>query len=394
MATQARGESATLSDRLLHEPYRFDFFQAVRLLERIAREWAAADPRRPCQPVGRDSLPAKEAVRFRALPSLAFPSSPVAQVRSSPPLRAAAGSAAVELPMEVVVTFLGLLGANGVMPHHYTALVLRRIREKDTSLRDFLDLFQHRLVSLFYRSWEKYRLPFAYERFQADRKPEAVARDAPQPEAVAPALRGGGARKRDDPVSWGLYCFVGLGTDGLRGRLKIPDEAFLYYSGLFAHQPRNPSSLEEMLRDYFGVPIDVLPLQGQWLLLGVEDTSRMAGQGGRGGRNNRVGVNLIVGRRVWEVQSKFRLRVGPLTYAEFRQLMPSGDGLRPLCEMTRMYAGPELDFDVQPVLKAPEVPRCQLSSRGERSRLGWNTWVHARPMSRDADDAVFKLEEL
>ena len=84
-----------------------------------------------------------------------------------------------------------------MLPHHYTELLIQRIRERDDSLRDFLDLFHHRLISLFYRAWEKYRLPVAYERSRlhdSEREPE--------------------------PITGGLYCLVGHGTSGLRGRLE------------------------------------------------------------------------------------------------------------------------------------------------------------------------------
>jgi type VI secretion system protein ImpH len=361
MAPENRRASPDLSTQLLSEPYRFDFFQAVRLLERIVREWAETQPDRPARSVGgRDTLPAQEAVRFRTQASLGFPASPVAQVRAPDEV-----PGETLPPVEMVVTFLGLVGSSGTMPHHYTALLLKRLRHKDHSLRDFLDLFHHRLVSLFYRAWEKYRLPFAFERFRTE------PGDSP-----------------DDPVTAALYCLVGLGTPGLRNRLEVRDPAFLYYGGHFAHLPRCAVSLEAILQDYFEMPVELKPLQGQWLDLGEEETSRL------GRRNNRPGKDLIAGRRVWDVQSKFRLRVGPLTYAQFARLMPSGDGLRPMWQMARMYVGAELDFDVQPVLKAAEVPLCQLGKDGERPRLGWNTWVHARPLRRDVDDAVFKLSEL
>src|SRR5262249_6129600 len=151
------------------------------------------DPRRQRQPVGGDQPPEREVVRFRARPSLGFPASTVSQIR--PP---AARTGAEPLPPELVVTFLGLTGASGVLPYHYTALLLRRVRLKDQALGDFLDLFHHRLLSLFYRAWEKYRLPFAYEWSRWD-----------------------GVATGEDAVGQGLYCLVGMGTAGLRGRMEF-----------------------------------------------------------------------------------------------------------------------------------------------------------------------------
>jgi type VI secretion system protein ImpH len=63
-----------------------------------------------------------------------------------------------------------------------------------------------------------------------------------------------------------------------------------------------------------------------------------------------------------------------------------------MSQLTRLYAGPHYDFDVQPVLLADEVPWCQLDGAGAGPRLGWNTWLRNEPFAHDVDDAVFALE--
>jgi type VI secretion system protein ImpH len=364
MAAANGRESPGLSAQLLQEPHRFDFFQAVRLLESMARAQARHDPRRP---VGRDQPPEREVVRFRTWPSLGFAASALRQIRPPAPRPGAADG---EPPPEMVVTFLGLTGAAGALPYHYTALLLRRVRLKDQALRDFLDLFHHRLLSLFYRAWEKYRLPFVYERSR---------------------LGGNG----DDAVSQGLYCLVGMGTAGLRGRLAFDDEAFLYYAGHFAHAPRSAVALEGVLEDYFAMPIRVEQLHGQWLPLDRDDQALMPSELHPQGQNNQLGLDVVIGERVWDVQSKFRVRVGPLSYRQFRTLMPNGDGLRPLCQLARTYAGAEFDFDVQAVLAPAEVPWCRLGSEADgEAYLGWNTWVRCEAFTDVVKDAVFSLEDV
>jgi type VI secretion system protein ImpH len=358
----ARGRQVPdLSERLQREPYRFDFFQAVRLLERLAREEGPAARGRP---VGADHLPDQECVRFRALPSLSFPAAAVAQVRAP-----AASKAPAERPApEMQVTFLGLTGASGVLPAHYTATLLRRLRGKDHALRDLLDLFNHRLVSLFYRAWEKYRLPVAYERSRLEES-------GGQPERVAQAL----------------HSLIGLGTAGLRGRRDFPDEAFLYYAGHFAHHPRSAAGLERVLADFFALPLRVLQLQGQWLCLEPDDQAELPSPARPRGRNNRLGCDAVLGDRVWDVRGKFRVRIGPLGYAQFRRFFPvRGDRLRALCQMTRAYVGAEFVFDLQLVLRAEEVPWTRLVPDGdEGAYLGWNTWLRSEPFAREVDDVVF-----
>jgi type VI secretion system protein ImpH len=363
MAAEDGRAGTGLSRELFQAPYRFDFYQAVRLFERWQRERAEADPRGQRGSVSQDQLP-REAVRFRALPSLSFPTGEISQVRESPD--------GPEAPPEMVVTFLGLVGPSGVLPRHYTELLLQRIRAKDFALRDFLDLFHHRLIALFYRAWEKYRLPFAYERSKADEKSRAP-----------------------DLATQALMALVGLGTDGLRGRLRVDDQVLLFYSGHYAHFPRSASALERLLGEYFAIPIAVQQLQGQWLYLERDDRVQIPGPGLLAGRNNELGVNLVVGERVWDVQCKFRLRIGPLDYPQFRSFMPNGDALEPLCQLTRTFVGPELDFDVQPVLRPEQVPECRLIPAGsDGAYLGWNTWLRSQPFTHEVDDAAFALENI
>jgi type VI secretion system protein ImpH len=197
----------------------------------------------------------------------------------------------------------------------------------------------------------------------------------------------------EDDCTRSLYCLVGLGTGGLRGRLDIADEAFLYYGGHFAHFPRSASALEGVLADYFQMPIAVEQARGQWLTLDKDDRSRMPGPGQPPGGNNQLGRSLVAGARVWDAQSKFRLRAGPLGYEQFKRYLPGGDGLRALCQLTRAYVGPDLDFDVLLLLERSEVPQSRLSCRDpEGPRVGWNTWVRNRPFDRDVGDAVFSVD--
>ena len=269
----------------------------------------------------------------------------------------------------MVVAFMGLTGPSGVLPQHYTALLMRRLRDKDTSLRDFLDLFNHRLVSLFYRAWEKYRLPFAYERSRLDQGSRG-------PEKIAQAL----------------YCLVGRGTGGLRGRQEIPEEVFLYYSGHFAAPSALGFSPGTVAARLFRLapPRPAIP-------------GTASSPGPR--RPNTAPVTSATARPEQPVQGSMpssatmsgtcRARFGcasaPLLMSSFVVFSPvSGDLLRPVSQLTRSYVGREFAFDVQLVLKANEVPRTRLGAKRDGgSRLGWNTWMRSRPCTRDVDDVVF-----
>jgi type VI secretion system protein ImpH len=342
MATQNGRADPPLERVLFEEGYRFDFFQAVRVLERLY-------PNR--QPVGRDALPSQEVVRFRSHLSLSFPPSAIHEIE-----RLQDGSG----PAQMTVAFMGLTGLLGVLPRHYTELLLERVRHKDQTLRDFLDLFNHRLISLFYRAWEKYRFPIAYERAMVQ-------------------------QEGYDRFSLHLFDLLGLGTRGLRGRLEVEDEALLFYAGLLAQHPHSASALEELLQDYFGIPVQVTQFVGQWLTLSEANRSRLGLREG----NNALGVNAVAGSRVWDQQGKFRLHLGPLTYDEFCRFLPSGEAFAQLISLTRFYAGQEWDFDVQLILKAVEVPACRLGETGAQApRLGWSTWLKSKGGCRDAEDVI------
>jgi type VI secretion system protein ImpH len=194
-----------------------------------------------------------------------------------------------------------------------------------------------------------------------------------------------------DPLSFALLSFAGFGTDGLRGRMTVDDETFAYYSGHYSHQPRSAIALESLLADYFEAPVEVIQFQGRWITLALEERTCMPTKHLPKGRNCVLGVNAIAGARVWNMPTKFRVRIGPLPYARFRQFWPGADGHRRLSDLVRTYAGPELTFDIQPVLRREDVPCGEL--RGDRSqafRLGWNSWSGKQPHADHADEAVFR----
>ncbi len=364
----------SLAARLFREPYTFDFFQAVRILERL-------DPARA--PVGGGSPPATEAVRLNSLVALNFPASAIHDLL---PARG-------DVPPLLTVTFFGLAGVSGVLPRHYSELLLRVEREsksaEKTALRDWLDLFNHRLLSLFYRAWEKYRFDIAYERHSAGRDP--------------------------DPFTRVLFSLVGVGERPLRGRLRVAsleerdgrrqervlarveDLTLAYYAGLLAHRPRCAVGLEALLQTYFGLPVRVQQFQGQWLQLDPANQSRLGDAGG----NSELGVNLVAGQRVWDVQGKIRLRVGPLRFAAFQEFLPDRTPVPArkrffeLVHLARFYVGPELDFDVQVVLAADDVPECRLAEgTADGPQLGWDTWLRSQSFGRPVADAVFEGQEV
>jgi type VI secretion system protein ImpH len=339
MATTDRGTDSSLKQHLFDEPYRFDFFQAVRVLRQV-------NPER--NRVGHDGDPRRDAARFRTRASLNFPPSQIHQITDHN---------GDDTPPEVTVAFMGLTGPLGVLPQHFTELIADRARYRDTALWEFLDIFNHRMISLFYRVWEKHRLGAAYETAELD------------------------------DITKYLFATIGLGTKGLRTRISVPAPAMLLYGGLVAQRPHSAVIIEAILGDYFGVFATVDQFSGQWLKLEEYDRSRL------GTSNRQLGVNTIAGRRVWDEQSKFRTKFGPLTFHQFKAFLPVGSAAKPANELLRFLVGMEFDFDVNLMLKANEVPDCVLTTRENlQPMLGWTTWLKTRAFTKDDSQVVLALK--
>jgi type VI secretion system protein ImpH len=358
---------------LREEPYRFNFFQAVRILERLRSDHAR---------VGSDAETGDECVRFGSMLSLVFPPSDIAELR--PPVD-------VGKPPQLVVAFMGLTGPSGALPRFYTELLIERARKKDRTLRDFFDLFNHRLISLFYAAWEKYRFWKCYERAERigrQRRAESASRYRAFVTEMRPRL---------DPFGQCLLDLTGMGVASLRyqasertqlrQRSSVTDSTIRYYAGLLANRHRSAVGLEGLLEDYVGIPTQVVQFAGQWLPLEIGNQTRLVDDG-----NTRLGSDTVAGTRIWDRQSKFRIRLGPLTYEQFVQFLPSGNQHRQTADVSRLYAGPDWDMDLQLVLQAQEVPACQLDDSLDGPQLGWNTWIANSPFQHDVEDAILMLE--
>lgn len=349
-------------------PGKYDFFQAVRLLERHFETCAPdeiEDAMETRAPIGGDAHPRRETVRFRSLPALSYSSAPVTKLTPLPPR----GDVKAP-PPEMTVSFLGLTGPAGALPQHYTALLLARLRERDRALHEFLDLFHHRIVSHFYRAWEKNRFPIQWERHQR---------------------RSAG----DDSFSLILSSLVGFGTAGQSGRMNAADNVFRYFGGQFANRCRSAVELQRILTEQFGTEVRILQFHGRWLTLDDVDRTCLATAVRGSEFHNRLGLDTVLGDRVWDVQGSFRIVIGPVDYATFEEYMPSGRRLRAISQMTRAFVGLEFDFDVQIVLAAGEVPECRIESTSSGGpRLGWNTWLRSQEINSENNDGVFRLAEI
>ncbi|HJV01178.1 MAG TPA: type VI secretion system baseplate subunit TssG [Burkholderiaceae bacterium] len=318
---------------------RMDFFQVLRLIE-------AAHPEQPR--IGTSLRPRDDAVRFGQDPSLCF--HPTALGRYT----RASGEARARL----AVNFFGLLGANGPLPLHLTEYTRDRLRNGgDGTLLAFLDVFHHRLLSLFYRARAQAEPALNLDRPETDRFAEFVG------------------------------SLFGIGAPGLRERDAVGDFAKLHFAGLLANNARPASGLVSILREYFRLPVRVEQFVGHWMRLPPEVQSRLGGAGGLG-EGNRLGVSTVLGSKVWDSQNKFRIVIGPLNYTDYRRMLPGGDSMKRLLAWVRNYVGGALDWDVRLILDKGEIPPLRLGGGEAGARLGWSTWPMSGPATRDPDDLL------
>jgi type VI secretion system protein ImpH len=348
MAAASRTENPDLAlakvrRALFTEPCSFDFFQAVRLLGWLQPERS---------PVGRYSHPAGEVVRFGANPILHFPASAVQAIAERE-----------DASPSMDVNFMGLIGPLGVLPNYLTEMVAGRVRAQDRTMLDFLNIFNHRLISFFYQAWEKNHFTVAYE------------------------------RDGNDAVTACMLALVGLGTPGLRGRQPVRDETFIYYSGLFALMPKSALALEATVGDYFRIPVEVEPFVGTWRSLREPDYCVL---GENVSEATMLGWGAVAGDEIWDQQSRVRLKLGPLTQAQYRNFLPTGPAWPELKAMLRSFCGNDLEFEIQLILRRDAVPALELRSPEEGAlRLGWQTWLKSRPgFDRDPGDTILLLGEM
>lgn len=318
---------------LEEKPYAFGFFSTLRRLECLYKE----RPR-----LGTSKRAADEPIRLSHEPALTFETSSLTAFKT-----ATNGKA-----HRMSVRLLGLLGPNGPLPLHFTEYVKQRQRDySDETFVHFLDIFHHRMLSLFYRAWANNEPTVSYDR------PDA------------------------DPFGNYVGSLAGLGMASLGNRDAIADQTKRYYCGRLASQTRCADSLQAILTDYFNVETRVEEFVGEWLELPHQHICRL----GLDSASGQLGKSIVIGEKAWSCQHKFRVHLGPLSFNTYQRFLPAGDRIRRLVLLVRNYIGDELAWDLRLILECEQVPPTRLDGN---CRLGWTTWMGERPTDRDAHDLV------
>ncbi len=338
MAPQKRQPDITLKDRLIKEYYSFSFFKAVHLLESIFPDK---------KPLGHTLLPDEEVVRFTSKPGFVFPPNEISSIEREDN----------DSPVNMEVTFMGLVGPSGVLPHWYNELVLDKIWHKDHGLKDFYDIFNHRFISLFYLAWKKNRLPINYLYGEKDR------------------------------ISHYFLSLIGLMTPGLVERVGLPQKSLVHFcSGLLSRQIPSSVTIEAIVETYSGTTVNVEQFIERLIHISPEDQTQI------GLANGQLGIDAVCGSFTWESQTKFRINLGPMDYGGFQRFLPDGEMLHSAFSLVKYIVGIEFEFEIRLFLKREEVPSCILGvETPPYPRLGWTTWINS-PESIQQEDPYVTFE--
>jgi type VI secretion system protein ImpH len=357
MASARRRPNSSLKSDIFERPQAYDFFQAVRIIEAMAAEEAAAVGESRPDAVGRGIDPKNASISIHAAVPLGFAAAEVNAVR-----RPRGGG-----PVEMTQTVVGLTGPSGVLPHAFSEMVQISVRERNPGLREFFDLFNNRLAGFLYDAWAKYRI--AVERSRASRL--STAR----------------------PIDAALRALVGIGMPSLSGRTETPDATFVFFGGLLGREGRSSTAVEQVLCGMLGFAVRVEQFHGEWLPIDVADRSRLPGPDLPDGAYCRLGEDTVIGERTFDVQSSVILHVEPLRYQVFRSLLPDGSQARKFTDLAAMAIGQDKTYRIRLGLRPEEVQPLRLTADRdlpEASRLGWNTWLNAAQPRSESVQAEFR----
>lgn len=321
MATVTRRSDYSLESQLYQEAYDFEFSQAIRIFEALSPNSIS---------FGEGDDPLKEALQVKSRLTLSVSSSDLYSVSSS--------LNGDKRPI-LTVNFLGIAGIQGPLPAPYTELVIDRVRQKDHSGRDFLDVFNHRLVSFWHRIRKKVVLGM---------------------DQIPPEETNAGKTFLD---------LLGLNSSYLRHRLRVPDRSLLAFAPLFWQRNKSTAGLQQLLKSYFKTEIHIQELQGHWRQAIPEDFTLI---GNIKGQYNNLGYSTILGKRSWDQAAGIQIFLKQLSWKKYLTHLPGQHGHAALASLTKFYAGIEQKFSFYGTVKHAEIPPIHL---GKAARLGQTTWL-------------------
>lgn len=319
------------------KPFRYGFYQTVRRINCFYRD-------KPL--TGKANKPSDDPIRFTQEPYTFFAPSTLGGLEID---------SSSQYP-RLSQRFIGMFGPNGPLPLHLTEYVRDRSRHhRDNSMSRFIDMFHHRVVSLFYGAWA--------------RAQPAVQFDRPE----------------EDRFAMYVGSLFGQGLPSLRNADAMHHFSKLSFAGHLSSLPRHVNGLVSMIKGYFNVPTRVEEFIAHWMKIPATDRVRL----GEDSLNGCLGLDTVIGERVWQRQDKFRVSLGPLSLDRYEAFLPKGKSFDALVAVVRNYVGLEYIWEVNLILKKEEKP---VTCLGKCGTLGWTSWLKTESQLDHVDDLLLQVE--
>lgn len=361
MPNTYRRKSYSLTDSLINTPYNYQFIQAVRLLEQ-------ASITNNDKPNNYSNLsitgfvpPEQETIRFSSRQALTFPGSEIDKISIET-------QKSGKRQWSMSVNFIGLTGISGVMPFHYTELILKRAKFKDFSIKRFFDLFNHRAISLFYKASTKYNLPLTYERNKLTKQPTP------------------------DKITSVILSLIGMATGKASNDFKLKNESLINYSGLLSQQIRSASGLKQIISNIFDTPVKINEFVPEKYQLLEDAKTRLPCIDVPQGMNNQLGRNVLIGNSAWTAQSKINIELGPIEPENASKFTPGSNTMKILNEITQLYTGPEIDHDVTLKFRKSVFQHKMKLGTDKPPVLSWNSWLFSHSETPSINDDTVSIK--
>ena len=236
----------------------------------------------------------------------------------------------------VYSTILTLLGPIGVLPAHYFQYVVRHIKEHESSLLDFLDVFYNRMLQSLYLMLRDSDLVLILRKYSLNRGKHAPL-----------LIRS-------------LSAFSGINSS------QECLNAILHCTGVMLVS-RPACSLHRLLSFFLRMPVVIE--QFKLLKMPLEQCHKtlLAKQ------NSSMNVNFYVGHYAYLYQSMISIKISDLDVKNFRALMrQKKDKDSPLHTLLRAYLGDAIRHDL--ALEAKDEAKITQLSYIEPISLGFDMW--------------------
>lgn len=306
---------------LLKDGPSFSFLQIIRLLRRLGSHHSNGNT--STKPEITDN------VRIRPKLNLSFPPADVDKVEKID------GEKSNFL---ITATFLGLYGTSSPLPSFYTEDLLDEESREESVSRDFIDIINHRLFSLLFDGWLKYKQFLQI------------------------------AENENNDYLERLFCLIGLGEKVVRS--ATPDSyKLLRYIGILSQQPRSALGLTTLLSDALeDIPIELIPCVKRKATLPPDQKFSL------GTANNRLGMDAYLGDQINDRMGKFRLKIGPMNEETYREFFPGKEKYKKLVALTKIYLTDPLEYDIELILSQGNIKTTCLGGP-KWSGLGLDTWL-------------------